>query len=119
MIGLDNAGLERFLILIVVLTILVLLVHAVFINGRKALAPQVPPTVSPLLHPMDEDVRNLRHFRANVEQKLPDLEGRVVRQGDQLVSIERGIAEIKQATEKTERMVQVLIEAGLRRERQE
>lgn len=117
MMGIGNADLERFLIFAVVLTILALLVRSVFFPPRQM--PQVPPTVSPLQHPNDEDVRLLKHWRDNVAQKLPDLEGRVVRQGDQLVSIERGIAEIKQATEKTERMVQLLIEAGLRREQRE
>ena len=62
MLGIGNGDLERFIIMVVVLTILAMAGPVDACSTARRLAPQVPPTVSPLLHPLDEDVRGLKHF---------------------------------------------------------
>lgn len=105
MLGVGEADLERALIIVVVLLIFAIMVWSMA-QGRVPV-PQVPPTVAPLLHPRDEDVRELKHFRANVEQKLPSIEERVIRQDQRLTAIKRGIDEIKQETANTGRLMQI------------
>lgn len=116
MLGIGNAEFERDIILAVVVAVLALPVRAVFMGPR--LVPQVPPTVAPLQHPHDEEVRELRHRVAQIDQLVPDLARRVMRHEEQITVVRRDLDEIKHATKRSEHMLNILVENGLREARE-
>lgn len=104
---------ERLIIILAVVFTLVLVLHSI-LRGRVPL-PQIPPTVAPMFNPLDEDVRALRHWRANLDQKLPDLSSRVLRQEEQIGAVRNDIGEIKRGQQRSEHMLNLLIESGLKK----
>ena len=59
--------------------------------GRMGRRPVVPPAVTPLASPVDDQVRDVRHRIANVEQQMPILADH----GMRIRTMEREIGEVR------------------------
>lgn len=105
---------ERLIIIAGVVVIVVLLLQALLRMPRAL--PQVPPTVAPMVSPVDEDVRALRHWRANADQLMASLTQRLEQQEKQLTVVRNDLGEIKGGMARSERMLELLIENGLKGE---
>ncbi len=111
----DLGGAERLLIIGgLVLVVVILLQHLV--RPRIATAGHVPPTVSPMVAPVDEDVRSLRHAQANHEALMGALSNRMGQQEQQVAAVRGTLAEIKSSQQRTEHQVMLLLEQGLRKD---
>ncbi len=115
MTGVASADLERLAIVLLLLAIVPLLIMGLW-KSRPVILPQVPPAVAPLSRPLDDDVRELRHWRGNAEQVQRSLVERLERHEAQLSAVRADLGMIKSGLDRNEHMLNLLTEHALARE---